>query len=360
MKSNLLKFIIPAFIAISLLSCSKDDPDITILSDGKVIVINQGNYTEQSASISLYDENTKQIQNRVYESANGVSIGATIISGTITSDKEAVLVCNYPDKIIFIDAQTGVDKGTTITDGLVSPRNVVMSSDYIYVTNWGSEYNVNENGYWEFYKSYIAVYDINTKALVKKVLVGTDAEGLTLYGNKLFVAVREGVKVFNVSNINNISLVGTLRDANITGAAKYLAPDRNGMIWVSFPEKGLVQINPATLSVASVVIVPVDNMDGYITCDATGDNILTYKTTFNDQYMAESASIYSVNVTSRNVLELFSGTYFSGVGVSPSTGNIFTAEVSFTSNSVLKVVGTDGTLINSATAGIGTCRYLFL
>ena len=81
---------------------------------------------------------------------------------------------------------------------------------------------------------------------------------------------------------------------------------------------------------------------------------------FVPTYNPDEANIYKVNVANNSYGKLFTGTYFYGVGVSPVTGDVFTSEVSFTSNSVLKVVASsDGTIINSATAGIGTCRYLF-
>ncbi|OFY39207.1 MAG: hypothetical protein A2X18_04090 [Bacteroidetes bacterium GWF2_40_14] len=358
MKNNFLKFLVTALVSTTLFSCIEKLDPIEVVRDGKVLVINQGNYSEQSASISLYDETTKQIQNRVYETANGISIGATIVSGTIGADKEAILVCNNPDKIIFIDAKTGKDKGTTITEGLASPRNVVITSDFIYITNWDYDHIVNSMGFWEFNKSYIAVYNATTKALIKKVPAGTDAEGLALYGNKLFVAVKEGVRVFDISK-TDMPVLATIRDAGTTGSAKHLTFDRTLKIWASFPEKGVVQIDPAALTVSAVVAVPVDFMDGYITTDATGSNILTYNTTFDANYNPEKASLYSVNVQTKAVKTLYEGTYFYGVGVSPLSGDIFTAEVSFTSNSILKVVAPDGTLRNSATAGIGTCRYLF-
>lgn len=358
MKKYLLKFLTTTLIVVSLFSCIEKADQIEVVRDGKVLVINQGNYSEQSASISLYDETTKQIQNRVYETANGISIGATIVSGAIGADKEAILVCNNPDKIIFIDAKTGKDKGTTIIEGLASPRNVVVTSDLIYVTNWDYDHVVNSMGFWEFNKSYIAVYNAVTKALVKKIPAGTDAEGLLLYGNKLFVAVKEGVRVFDVSKAD-MPVLATIRDAGTTGSAKHLTFDRTLKIWASFPEKGVVQIDPSTLSVSAVVPVPVDFMDGYITRDATGSNILSYYSALDADYKPVKASIYKVNVQTKTVYTFYEGTYFYGVGASPFTGDIFTAEASFTSNSVLKVVAPDGTLRNSATAGIGTCRYLF-
>jgi hypothetical protein len=96
-------------------------------------------------------------------------------------------------------------------------------------------------------------------------------------------------------------------------------------------------------------------MDGYITTDAYGTQIYTYNTTFNASYMPEEASIYTVNSQNGTVRKLFTGTYFYGLGVSPSTGNIFTAEVSFTSNSLMKVVGADGNLKSSSTS---RCRHI--
>ncbi|MDP3453323.1 MAG: hypothetical protein Q8R90_10245 [Bacteroidales bacterium] len=358
MKKNLFRSLMALSAAFVIFSCTKEDKVEIIPMDKKVIVINQGNYTEHSASISLYDEVTGEIQNRVFENANGISIGATIISGTVSPDKKAYLICNNPDKIEIIDSKTGKVASSPITDGLASPRSAVIFNGRIYVTNWDYEYNTLPSGFWEFPKSYIAIYDLSTRLLIKKVLVGTDAEGLVIYGSRLFVAVKEGIRAFEIAG-DNLTLINTIKPNGVTGAAKHLTFDKNGRVWASFPDKGLVQADPVTMAVLKVVDVPVDYMDGYITSDNKGEKILTYNTNFNASYMPEEASIYSVDINSGTVSKLFSGTYFYGIGVSPSTGNIFTAEVSFTSNSVMKVVGPDGKLKSSATAGVGTCRYLF-
>ena len=98
---NSFKFLLIAFAAILLFtSCEKDTPGTDVTFEQKVLIINQGNFTEHSASLSLFDEKTMTITNRIYETANsGISIGATIISGTVSPQKEAYLVCNNPDKI---------------------------------------------------------------------------------------------------------------------------------------------------------------------------------------------------------------------------------------------------------------------
>ncbi len=360
MKKNLFKLflLIPA-IALMSVSCTKDNGPDNEDNQGKVLIINQGNFTEQSSSISLYDENTNQIQNRFYEAANGVSIGATINSGYITPSGEAALVCNYPDKVVFLDPETGKDKGYSITEGLVSPRNMVSSDNYTYITNWDSDHTVLPSGTWEFTKSYITIYSNNNPALKRKVLVGSDAEGLLIYKGKLYVAVKQGLKVYDIEG-DNIVLETTVKPLNFTNGARHIVVDRYNKIWVSFPGDGLMKVNPADNAIISTLDVPVDGMDGYITTDKEGNNIYTYCTTFDATYNPDEANIYKVNVANNSYGKLFTGTYFYGVGVSPVTGDVFTSEVSFTSNSVLKVVASsDGAIRNSATAGIGTCRYLF-
>lgn len=357
MKKIFKSLLLAALLVISFTSCTKDDPAPVVTFDKKVLIINQGNYSEQSASLSLYDENTMQITNRVYETANGISIGATIVSGVISPQKEAYLVCNNPDKIEIIDATTGKTK-SSFTNGLASPRNLIFAGDKLYVTNWDYEHIVNGEGWWEYNKSYVAIYDAVTKALLGKILVGTDAEGLALFGTRLFVATKEGVVVVDVSN-PAYPIIKTITASGVTGGAKHLAFDANYNLWASFPSKGIVKINPSTATSSVVVDVPVDSMDGFITAGDGGQKIYTYKTIFNSNYEAVDASVYAVDVNTNTATKFFSGTYFYGVGVSPSTGNLFTAEVSFTSNSLLKVVGKDGALKSSAGAGIGTSRYLF-
>ncbi len=357
-KKSIFKSLLVAIATLSIISCSKEIPIDIITFDKKVLGLNQGNFTEHSASLSLYDEVTGTMQNRVYETANGVSIGATIVSGAISPANQAYLVCNNPDKIEIVDPKTAKIASASITEGLESPRNAIITNNRIYVSNWGYEYNVLPSGFWEFNKSYIAVYDLSTKVLIKKVLAGTDAEGMVIFGNRLFVAVKEGVRVFDIST-DNLNTIATIRPTSVTGAAKHLTYDSSAKIWASFPDKGVVRIDPIYLDVLSIVEVPVDYMDGYITTDAYGTQIYTYNTTFNASYMPEEASIYTVNSQNGTVRKLFTGTYFYGLGVSPSTGNIFTAEVSFTSNSLMKVVGADGNLKSSAPAGVGTFGYLF-
>ena len=354
----ILAIVTTTLIAATFTSCTKDETPV-IPSENLALVINQGNFTEQSASLSLYDETSNTITNRVFETANGgISIGATIISGWVDDSKKAFLVCNYPDKIEIIDAKTVVKQGTAITAHLSNPRAITGDATNLYVTNWSTEYIVNSNYFYEYINSYVAVFDATTHEYKKSIAVGTDAEGILLIGTRLYVATKAGIVVINTSD-PALPLMTTIRHPNAAGSAKNLTVDKYGKIWASFPATGLVQIEPSTNTALAAVTVPVDEMDGYICADGDGSRILTYYTRFNSSWMPEEAKVYAVDASTKTVSTLVTGNYFYGVGASPNTGNIFTAEVSFSSNSVLKVSDSSGALVKSATAGIGTSRYLF-
>lgn len=356
-NNSLLRIFTLLLFAATLFSCTKDDNPV-VPSEKMVMVLNQGNFSEQSGSISLYDETTGTLVNRAYEAANGgISLGATLISGWVDDSKLAYLVCNYADKIEIVDASNGKIARAAIKNNLSSPRAICGDGRYLYVSNWSTEYTVNENYFYEYYKSFIAVFDATTHAFVKKIEVGTDAEGVLVYNGYLYVATKAGIVVIN-TNSTDFPIVSTIRHSSVSGAAKNLVLDKNNKIWASFPSQGLVKINPSTKSAESYVTVPVDEMDGYICTDGEGERVLTYKTTFNSSWMPEIARIYAVDITSGAVSTLYSGTYFYGVGSSSSTGNIFTAEVSFSSNSTLKVLDKNGVEIKSTAAGVGTSRYL--
>lgn len=344
-------------LATLIFSCTKDDVPV-VPAQKMVMVLNQGNFTEQSASISLYDETSGTLTNRAYEAANGgISIGATLISGWVDDSKKAFLVCNYPDKIEILDAKTAVVSTSAITSNLSNPRAICGDNSNLFVSNWSTEYVVNANFFYEYINSYIAVYDAITHSFKKKIPVGTDAEGVLLYDNYLYVATKEGIVVIDATS-PNFPIIKTIRHSSVTGSAKNLALDKNGKIWASFPEKGLVKIDPITKTALSFTEVPVDAMDGYICSDGDGSRILTYLTTFNSSWMPESANIYAVDINSGLVSILYTGIYFYGVGSSSATGNIYTAEVSFSSNSILKVLNSNGIQQKSLTAGVGTARYL--
>ncbi len=366
MKRDFLKTIFgrgAAAMAASLIlltSCIEKLPKPPVFEfDGRVLVINEGNFSDHSATISLYSEELGEIKNGVFKEANDIYIGTTITSGSSTLTGEALLVCNNPDKIEIVDSKSGKIVESEVSDGLENPRTAVAIGEKIYVTNWGYEFEVDETGWRRHYhKSFLAVYDRGSKTQIDKIEVGTGAEGLLVVADRIFIATEEGVRVFTNYN-DQIELLATISPDGDSDGAKHMVMDNNFNVWASFPSTGLVKIDPTLLKVDKVIDLPLDDMDAYIAKDLYGEYIYSYYTEFDENYQPVEATIYKIATGSGVVTPIYTGTYFYGIGVSPSTGDIFTAETSFTANSTMKVISPEGELKNSVVAGIAAKRFLF-
>lgn len=365
------KLILIAALLLITFSCTKEPNNVEppISWTGEVLILNQGNFTEHSSSISLYDEVSGEVQNGVFESANGISIGATIISGRVSPFNDIYLVCNLPDKVEVIGSRDFKIKGEAITQELANPRDVAVGLERVYVSNWSYDYEENSSGWWIYPYSYVSVYNSATNEFIKKIEVGTDAEGVCLsVGNELFVATAEGVKVLDTQD--DLLTTKTVISVDGWGAAKHIVIDNQGWGWASFPAKGVVKFNVVTHEVVKTIEVPIDEMNGYIEPSKSGDKIYTYNTTFDLEYNPEESVIYSVSDSDNSVSVFAQGNYFYGVGVSPITNNILAAEVSFTSNSLIKQYNSSGTALpfidrsgnsnEGAAVGIGAFRFLFI
>ncbi|MBR5855849.1 MAG: hypothetical protein IKY70_01090, partial [Bacteroidales bacterium] len=164
MKKNAL-FLFVALSAI-LFSCNKNNGTVSnenLEVKNKVVILNQGNYTEQNASIYVYDENTKTMTPNAYAAANnGTKLGATLMSGTYSSSGVGFLLCSNPDKIVIVDITTMAVLTAPVTTQLSNCREIIGGGGCLYVTNAGKEYNVNPDGSYEYTNSYVSVYSASS------------------------------------------------------------------------------------------------------------------------------------------------------------------------------------------------------
>ena len=102
-----LNYIIISFLIIASYSCIKLNPDeiitnVTVNGNGLVLIGNEGNFQNGNASISSYNENSKQVLNNIYQSINQEPIG-DVLHSIYHSDHLLYLVVNNSGKIIAID-----------------------------------------------------------------------------------------------------------------------------------------------------------------------------------------------------------------------------------------------------------------
>jgi len=339
----------------TFISCKRDDIPEPQAHHG-VIVINQGNMSQQNGSISYYDEETGDLKNLAYEAANnGISLGSIVLTGWVDENNIAWLLCAYPDKIVRIDAATAKRSASDITQGLANPRNILVHGGYVYVTNSGTDY-IEDGWFWEYTHSYVAVYNQSTGAHIKNIPAGSDAEGMCVVNNQLFVAVKEGVKVIDPASG---TIKNTIRSNSFWGAAKHLVVDYQNRVWASYPGEGVMEMNSSFTAESRTINVPLD-YEGYITVNGERDQILTFATEYDDNWQSVGSNLFAVDIRNGTYKSVLKGTQFYSVGANPFTGTIYASEVNgFVTNSTLMVLKPDGTVIGEKTVGVGTARYLF-
>lgn len=349
-----MKRFLLSILALSVLlfsSCNKPNSPIS-RTVNNVLIFNQGNFTEQNGSLSLYSEDSLNVTNRAFESVNKFSIGACIQSACFSNNEVLYIACSNPDKIVVCNALS-LSFIKSISTKVSSPRNIISYNDKIYVTNYGTEYSVGEDYMYNYYKSYVAIYDANSLSLIDTIAVGTNAEGLLYYGSELYVGTSEGIKVVDLA----LGVVSkTISDSSL-GTAKHFVVTNNGIIYASFPAYGIASINPSTKSIVNKYSMPID-YDGYIAIDSNSKNIYSYCTTYDASWNPTS-TLNRFSIDDLQSTKILDGTYFYNIGVSPFTGNIYTTETSFTSNCTMKVFDSEMNLKDEETVGVGTYRYLF-
>lgn len=361
MKTIKIIFLL-AFTAVILNGCISDDLPV-YYQKNVALIINQGNYSDKNGSVSYYYEESGTVENNLLKSANNTDLGASIQSVELSSSGLIYVICNNVDKIEVFDAYTCKAKGAPfIGSNLSTPRFITGDGHKLYITNWGDE-SVN-NGFKTIYpESYVlaATYNNNNNwAVERKIECGSDAEDILYLDNKLYVATGEGVAVINTDTYE-VDVIEA--PVGFNGGAKALTLSKGNLLWVSYPDdQKLVAINLVTHTILDSYDMPLDLM-GQISADYYRTKIYSYKTTFDANNAALWAAIYEFDVDNKTYREFYrgmEGSCFYSVGVSPFTGNVYTADINDSMvNSLLLVINPSGNVIQQKEVGVRTCGMRF-
>ncbi len=132
-------------ILFTLNACIKEPPKPSgngnpkNFSGTRVVVLCEGNYLWNNASIDVYLPDSQKVYNNVFESANGTDLGDVLQSALLLNGK-LNLVVNNSGKIVQLDSRTF--KITQSNSGFVSPRYLASAMGKLFVSDIKSPYIV--------------------------------------------------------------------------------------------------------------------------------------------------------------------------------------------------------------------------
>lgn len=362
MKQFKFIFLLVAAACAMFTSCSTWD-GTEYVQKNRVVILNQGNYTSQDASVYIYDEDTKEMTVAAYAKANNnTRLGATLMSGTFSMYGYGYLLCSNPDKIEVVNILTMQSLSNPIKEQLSNTREITLGGEYIFVTNAGQDYVVKEDMSYEYTKSYLSIHNMKNNSLKDTIHVGSDAHGVVCVNSCVYVATKDGIVKIKYDG-TNFKKDGVYKDEEFTGTIKQLATD-NTYIYASVPGYGILVYDPYEDKVRRRYEMPdkIDNLTGYMTLGA--DNCLyTCATTYSPtDWSVEKSNAYKVDLTTHEITQVYDGEYVFGVGFSPYSGNLFISEANeMQTNSTINISNPKlQSIVDRATAGVGAFKFMFI
>jgi len=336
--------------ATTLLSCGKekDEPVKGAFSDG-VFIINEGPFQTGTGTITFFKADSNIVKQDIFEKVNNRPLGNIAQSMTVFNGKGYIVV-NNSEKVEIVDALSFKSTGT-IT-GLKNP---------------GQFLGINESkGYVSTWDGNVAVIDLATNQVSKKIAAGTGPDAMIKAGGYVYVANTGGFGIDSTITVIDFATDKVVKTILVGNAPSGFAVDANGKIWVLCKGKGfdgwaqpgdtpgkLIRIDPTTLNIE-------------FTYTFATNSVHPDKMVINDQkemvYFLFNYGIYKFNITSAtSVPEKLVSRSFYSLGYENKTNYLYAGDAkNYTSNGiVLRLKAGNGQTIDSIQAGIVPRGFAF-
>ena len=235
--NRLFKNILIILIAINFNSCAKLNPDeissnVTISGNGLVIIGNEGNFGSGNSSLSIYNKNSGEISNNIYQNLNQSLLG-DVLHSINHINHELFLVINNSGKIIVINDENF--QYMYQIENLTSPRKIIkVNNSKFYIT--------------DLYSSSIHVYNTYQNSTLE-IPVNGWCEDLIMQNEKVFVCNVSNSQVYVINSNNNLIIDSISVGPNPVSVKE----DSKGNIWVL--SQGNINENP------SISIINTENLE---------------------------------------------------------------------------------------------------
>ena len=360
MKKQLTKVVLAASVAVVAWSCNQSDPVVKGDYIQGVFVINEGNFQQNNGAVSFFRREQKTAQADVYLDENGSTLKGGVQGYAVSGGSGIILVDNDKaglDKAEIVDPNTFKKIATIASPDIDNPRKVVVlpNSSKAYISCWGT------NADFTYKTGYIAVIDLATNKLVKKITIPNGPEKLVLNNGKLFVGT------YSFGGGKNLTVINTATDEVLKTIpfSSFPTPigiDANGKLWVN---SGLdaIRLNADTYAVEATLKLAT-NTSKYTNSFAFSSDLKTifFVLAYDDaNYVAHGETYkFAITDTQVNVTTPFIKRYFTGLSVDPSQGLIYAGlSPSYGQSGYAIRYRTDGSLVDSVKVGIAPTGFVF-
>jgi len=307
-----------------IVSCTAPDPEPSPYEAG-VVVLNSGNFFDNNGTLSFIQGRGTTVNTDIFRTANTRPLIGGMQGYTEIDGKGVILVDNSTvgqDKVEIVEIGTFKSLGTLAAPDIENPRQVIqVGLNKAYISCWGATGDFSN-----FYPNpgYIAVVDLASRKVVKKITVTKGAERMVLSGSEVIVGNEGGEKAIAVVDLTTDEVKSRF-DLGIN--PQPIGLDAAGQLWV-YSAKEMIQMNAQTKAIGSRLKInsPTDRYVGLITIGKERQNI------FFSHYYYDAADGYkqkgemysfSTRDAAISLATPYINRFFSGFGIDPTNGTIY-------------------------------------
>jgi hypothetical protein len=359
MKKQLSK--LAAFTALSFFawSCNQSDPDPKGDFIQGVFVVNEGNFSQNNGAISFFTREQTTAQTDIYSTVNGTALKGGVQGYAAAGDIGIILVDNSAaglDKVEIVNSNTFKTIASIGAPDIENPREVVFgSNNKAYVSCWGT------NADYTYKTGYIAVIDLVSNKVTKKIDIAAGPENLVFGNGKLFVGTY-GYGGGTMLSVINGTTDAIEKSVPFTGTPRPIGIDANGKLWVNDGIKA-VKVNANTFASEATLTMGADASKeaGNFAFSADRRTIFFVLSYTDAQYVSHGETYkFSIDDAQINVTTPFIKRIFSGLAVDPSQGLIYAGVTpSYAQAGYAVRYRADGSLVDSIKVNVAPTGFFF-
>ncbi|MBO0947434.1 DUF5074 domain-containing protein [Fibrella sp. HMF5405] len=312
-------------VATLLTACnSNTDPTPTGPYTNGIFVLNAGNFLDNNGSLSWMTRNGKTAETDLFQTRNRRPLTGGVRGYVEAGNRGLILVDNSStglDKVEIVTTDSLKSVKTLASPDIENPRYAARINDTkVYVTCWGTTGGTNFYGA----AGYVAVIDLTTNTVTKKIPVQRGAEGITIVGNEAYIGGVGGDKLVQIMDTQTDAIKTSL---SVASSISKLLPDANNKLW-GFSGKNVVRIDPTSKTIEATILVGTDTRKSPSNLTASADKRSFYfMYTFYDQAdnFNQKGEMYRFNITDATISTATPtvNRLFSGLGLDPSANVLY-------------------------------------